>query len=313
MKSRKLLTMFLAALMIASMAPAAIAADEKPESPTTSEQTEPPVSADSTDKLPDDQKDVSADIDEDEPSDNSEDTPSDENTDSSKPTEPTQVIVPVIHKKNATPSASSVLVNGTKTAFDAYTIDGFTYFKLRDIAAALTGTPSAFDVQWNAEKFCIELTTGKDYAKQDDDLMTGQAVKPVIASSTKMGVILNGEEAELSGYSIEGNTYFQLRDLGEQLGFAVDWNAVEKSIAITSETPDASNTDDTVKDNNDEIESDDTVKTDDDESESDDTVKTDNDENKSDDTVKTDDKVDEPDETTKTEDDTEDKAAAAVK
>ena len=128
-----------------------------------------------------------------------------------------------------------------------------------------------------------------------------------------MGVILNGEEAELSGYSIEGNTYFQLRDLGEQLGFAVDWNAVEKSIAITSETPDASNTDDTVKDNNDEIESDDTVKTDDDESESDDTVKTDNDENKSDDTVKTDDKVDEPDETTKTEDDTEDKAAAAVK
>ncbi len=132
-----------------------------------------------------------------------------------------------------------MLVNGEKVAFDAYTIDGFNYFKLRDIAAALTGSDATFDVAWNETEFCIELTTGKAYTKLDTDLVAGKGEAAVTASSTKMGILINGEKVELAGYSIGGNTYFQLRDLGEKLGFEVSWNAEAKSIGIDAKKAEA--------------------------------------------------------------------------
>lgn len=44
----------------------------------------------------------------------------------------------------ATPTASNVLVNGKQTAFDAYTVGGNNYFKLRDIGQAFD-----FGVTWD--------------------------------------------------------------------------------------------------------------------------------------------------------------------
>ncbi len=41
---------------------------------------------------------------------------------------------------SAIPTKSRVLVNGKEVAFGAYNIDGYNYFKLRDLAMALSGT-----------------------------------------------------------------------------------------------------------------------------------------------------------------------------
>ena len=37
-------------------------------------------------------------------------------------------------------------------------------------------------------------------------------------------ITLDGQEIELIGYVINGNNYFQLRDLGDKLGFGVSWD-----------------------------------------------------------------------------------------
>ena len=42
--------------------------------------------------------------------------------------------VPSDNAKLALPTTSTVLVNGKETVFEAYCIDGYNYFKLRDLA-----------------------------------------------------------------------------------------------------------------------------------------------------------------------------------
>lgn len=51
---------------------------------------------------------------------------------------------------SADPSSSRVLVNGKEIAFEAYTINGSNYFKLRDLAYALNDDEKGFDVTWNS-------------------------------------------------------------------------------------------------------------------------------------------------------------------
>ncbi len=44
------------------------------------------------------------------------------------------------------PSLAKVHVDGEKIGFEAYNIDGYTYFKLRDIAQALNGSDKQFEI-----------------------------------------------------------------------------------------------------------------------------------------------------------------------
>lgn len=53
----------------------------------------------------------------------------------------------------AVPSNAKVRILGREMTFEAYTIDGYTYFKLRDLADAL-----GFDVLWDAEAKMISVS-----------------------------------------------------------------------------------------------------------------------------------------------------------
>ena len=47
-------------------------------------------------------------------------------------------------------------------------------------------------------------------------------------------ITLDGQEIELIGYVINGNNYFQLRDLGDKLGFGVSWDNDTRTVVITT-------------------------------------------------------------------------------
>lgn len=49
-------------------------------------------------------------------------------------------------------------------------------------------------------------------------------------------VTLDGQEIELTGYNINGNNYFKLRDIGEQVGFNVSWNGGNRTVEIDTTT-----------------------------------------------------------------------------
>ena len=131
----------------------------------------------------------------------------------------------------ATPTASTVLVDGRDVAFDAYNIGGNNYFKLRDIAYTINGTPKQFYVGWDADNNAITLTAGRRYTSVGGEMARGStgAVTPTPTRST---IYLNGREVQLTAYNIGGNNYFKLRDIGMAFNFAVDWDGARSTIVI---------------------------------------------------------------------------------
>ncbi|PAD74117.1 copper amine oxidase N-terminal domain-containing protein [Paenibacillus campinasensis] len=134
----------------------------------------------------------------------------------------------------ATKTASKITVDGVVKSFDAYTIDGNNYFKLRDIAYILSGTTKQFDVTWDGGKNAISLLSGRPYTVIGGEMAmsTGGKTKSAILSTSK--VYLDNKEITLAAYIIDGNNYFKLRDLGSTFDFYVEWDGKKNSIEIES-------------------------------------------------------------------------------
>ena len=131
----------------------------------------------------------------------------------------------------AAPTASSVLVNGEATFFEAYNINEFNYFKLRDLANVLSGTPKQFEVGWDNTNNSIALTSGKAYTTVGGE-MSAKISGMKTATPTTSRIILDGNEVTFTAYNIDGNNYFKLRDIGEAFNFGVDWDGNRNTVII---------------------------------------------------------------------------------
>jgi len=132
---------------------------------------------------------------------------------------------------NASPTSSTVLVNGKNVAFDAYNIGGNNYFKLRDLASTLNGTPKQFEVGYDDTTKAITLTSGKPYTRVGGE-MEGKDSGNREASPTSSRIYMDGKEVQFTAYNIGGNNYFKLRDIGEAFDFGVDWDQAAQTIRI---------------------------------------------------------------------------------
>lgn len=146
------------------------------------------------------------------------------------PTEPEEE-QPAGNEIPAAPNQSKVLVNGKEINFEAYTIKGNNYFKLRDVAYALNGTEKQFEVVWNGLKNAIELLSSKPYTVVGSELARGDGTAKQATACTST-IYKDGVVASLNAYTIAGNNYFKLRDLGEAFDFDVTWDGVNKAILI---------------------------------------------------------------------------------
>ena len=135
---------------------------------------------------------------------------------------------------NVVASPQNLSVDGVDADCDKYNIDGSNYFKLRDLAKALKGLDSEFEVKWNAAQQRIDLTSRTAYTPVGGE----QAALPAgnkAASLTNAAVYLDGKPLSLTAYSIGGNNYFKLRDLGDALGFSVDWDNATSTVTISAQ------------------------------------------------------------------------------
>ncbi len=132
----------------------------------------------------------------------------------------------------AVPTSSSVIINGTKVPFEAYTIENRTYFKLRDLAMALNSSQKQFEVSWDGSRNAINLLTGQPYTVSSGELTLSASASNKNAALSTAKVYINGTEATLTAYVIEGRTYFKLRDLGAAINFGVTWDGAANSIGI---------------------------------------------------------------------------------
>ena len=134
-------------------------------------------------------------------------------------------------KLSATPTASTVLVNGKNVAFDAYNIEDSNYFKLRDLAYVLNGTEKQFEVGYDGANNAITLLNGKSYTAVGGEMSSkGTGNKTPTATTAK--IYVDGKEVSFTAYNIDGNNYFKLRDIGEMFNFGVEWDGAKNTIVI---------------------------------------------------------------------------------
>ncbi|MCL2357171.1 MAG: hypothetical protein FWC70_08445 [Defluviitaleaceae bacterium] len=128
------------------------------------------------------------------------------------------VFIALAAESRATPSMHGVRVNGELVDARAFVIGGRNYFMLRDVAYILRDTPAHFDAVWDDGR--ILLTSGRVY---DGEL---SQIDPATTAAVRTGtpVYVNGEPMTFTAYSIRGNNFFQLRELGDALGFSVEWH-----------------------------------------------------------------------------------------
>lgn len=138
----------------------------------------------------------------------------------------------------ATPSTHKVYVDGEKANVAAYEVNGYNFFKLRDIAAILNGTDAQFEVTWNGAENRIDLTDGKAYTTVGGELETIPAGTQT-ANLSMAWVYQDGRPASLTGFEINGNNYYKLRDVADAFDFNVTWDGENQRIdIITTESYD---------------------------------------------------------------------------
>ncbi|MBO6040737.1 MAG: trypsin-like peptidase domain-containing protein [Oscillospiraceae bacterium] len=137
-------------------------------------------------------------------------------------------------------SPQNLMVDGRAVECEKYNIDGSNYFKLRDIAYLLSGTANQFEVGYDPDSRTVTITSGLPYTPNGEELVVGldksETAKPSTQTIKINGVVNSG----ISAYNLAGNNFFKLRDLGEVLGFEVDYDQATNTAIILSSggTPD---------------------------------------------------------------------------
>ena len=136
------------------------------------------------------------------------------------------------------PTRQRLTVNGVERKTEIYNINGSNYFKLRDMAALLSGTGSSFSVDYDDATKLISVVTGASYTKKNGDLTLPDgetmAAKAAQAVRSRQSIQVNGERLDLVAYNIGGNNYFKLRDMGEAMNFDVGYDDASKTMLVTS-------------------------------------------------------------------------------
>ena len=131
-------------------------------------------------------------------------------------------------------SAQNLTVDGVQKNVEKYNILGSNYFKLRDIAMLLNGTPAQFSIGWDEASGVISITPGEPYAPVGGELTVG-ADKSASAIPSAQTVKIDGwTRSDLTVFNLEGNNFFKLRDLGAALGFLVGYDAETNTAVVSS-------------------------------------------------------------------------------
>lgn len=107
----------------------------------------------------------------------------------------------------------NVTIGGQTAKVDAYTVNGETYVKLRDVASAL----NTFAIDYDAATKSILVTTNAAYVGNGDEQVGIDYSATAVISRQSLSI--DGTIADILGFNIGGNNYYKLTDLQALLGF----------------------------------------------------------------------------------------------
>ncbi len=132
-------------------------------------------------------------------------------------------------------SSSAIDVNGTEVEIEGYNIEGNNYFKLRDIAAALSETDKNFQVEYDKDNDRVVITAGKNYAADGTENYEPENPDNKQIKETVSEVYFNENKIELKAYNVDGYNYVKLRDVASMMDFALMYYAETKSVSFITD------------------------------------------------------------------------------
>lgn len=132
---------------------------------------------------------------------------------------------------NAVPSNQNLIVNGqTVKNIPVYNIDGCNYFKLRDILYYT----KHYEMDYIPEANTIAIYYVTQRTGVIDGVSKEKATQTTYGVSSSQKVYVNGWDltSKFHPVNINGNNYFQLRELGSRIDFGVDYDAKTNTITV---------------------------------------------------------------------------------
>ena len=146
----------------------------------------------------------------------------------------TQGRITLLKKPVVQRTAQKLTIDGEERSAEVYNIDNRNYFKLRDMAALLADTDAAFSVAYDKARDTVIVRTGEAYEKQPGDLEQG-ADRSAKAVRSRQALEIDGVSVtDLLVFNLDGNNFFQLRELGAALGFGVDYDPASDTMVVTT-------------------------------------------------------------------------------
>lgn len=143
---------------------------------------------------------------------------------------PTQIYTKT-ESKDVKATTQKVKLDGKDVVIYGYNIDGYNYFKLRDLAAVLKDTKAKFGVEY--KDAMVTLTKGADYKVAETDQKEVKAESKGMLTNDK--VMVGDKALTATAYKVDDSNYYKLRDLGEALGFGVDFDKATNTVLLMSE------------------------------------------------------------------------------
>lgn len=144
--------------------------------------------------------------------------------------EPEPEVPVVVEKKLAYAARAKVTVNGKPVEFQTYTIDDYTYFKLRDIASAINGTSKQFMTFWDEGTQSIHLVRRAPYTSTGSGAVGRYG--DTIATTSTAKLYCDNQRKSVSAYTINDYTYYKLRDIAQLIDMGITWNESTFTIGI---------------------------------------------------------------------------------
>lgn len=138
-----------------------------------------------------------------------------------------------VNTLTATPSDAILSINGREYELAGYNVNNSNYYKIRDIAMLMSTTSARFNVEWDPTLNGISILTGERYEIIGGELENSPQSSLEI-SETSSPIYIDGVLSEVEAYTINGSTYFKIRDIANAAGFEVEWNNETQTIIITA-------------------------------------------------------------------------------
>lgn len=138
-----------------------------------------------------------------------------------------------VNSLTASQTDAQLSVNGNVYDLLGYNVNNSNYYKIRDIAMLLRTSSARFNVEWDANLNGISILTGMKYEVVGGEL-ENKTYSTLEISETSSPIYIDGDLSNIKAYTINGSTYFKIRDIADATGFNVDWDSNSQTIVITT-------------------------------------------------------------------------------